>query len=197
MRLRIPLQSIALCGLEMGKLLKTASCLFAACRGRVCAYVCVCVCVVCVCVCVCVSVCVCVGLPSELKVYLADGHTIRPLHFSALSFFSCHLPASHTHMHIHTHTTHYIRTCTHTHAHTHTTHYIHTCTHTHAHAHTHTQHTTFTHAHTHMHTHRVKQYRSRFLSYRCENQAGSCGSSECSDDQTSGDEEFPMVSGTT
>ena len=168
MRLRIPLQSIALCGLEMGKLLKTASCLFAACRGRVCAYVCVCVCVyVCVCmyVCVCVYLCVCVGLPSELKVYLADGHTIRPLHFSALSFFSCHLPASHTH------------------AHTHTTHYIHTCTHT--------------HAHTHMHTHRVKQYRSRFLSYRCENQAGSCGSSECSDDQTSGDEEFPMVSGTT
>ncbi|KAL5480048.1 hypothetical protein EMCRGX_G023666 [Ephydatia muelleri] len=44
---------------------------------------------------------------------------------------------------------------------------------------------------------KVKQYRSRFLSYRCENQAGSCGSSECSDDQTSGDEEFPMESPTS
>lgn len=44
---------------------------------------------------------------------------------------------------------------------------------------------------------KVKQYRSRFLSYRCENQAGSCGSSECSDDQTSGDEDFPMESPTS
>lgn len=44
---------------------------------------------------------------------------------------------------------------------------------------------------------KVKQYRSRFLSYRCENQPGSCGSSECSDDQTSGDEEFTTESPTS